>query len=104
MFNDVNELPSLSDFDDDEKHLERLIIFDDFINLKPKEMKKLNEYLTAGRKFGFTVWCMAQNYTSVLKTITRNLQYIILFKLNDNVSINTIIKNHNIHGVKPEKF
>jgi hypothetical protein len=104
MFNDVNELPSLSDFDNDEKGFEKLIVLDDFINLKPKEMKKLNEYLTAGRKFGFTVWCMAQNYTSIPKVITRNLQYIILFKLNDNVSINNIIKNHNIHGTAPEKF
>jgi hypothetical protein len=104
MFNDVNELPSLSDFDNDEKGFEKLIVLDDFINLKPKEMKKLNEYLTAGRKFGFTVWCMAQNYTSIPKVITRNLQYIILFKLNDNVSINNIIKNHNIHGTVPEKF
>lgn len=104
MFNDVNELPSLSSFDNDEKGFEKLIILDDFINLKPKEMKKLNEYLTAGRKFGFTVWCMAQNYTSIPKVITRNLQYIILFKLNDNVSINNIIKNHNIHAVDPIIF
>jgi hypothetical protein len=104
MFNDVNELPSLSDFDNDEKGFEKLIVLDDFINLKPKEMKKLNEYLTAGRKFGFTVWCMAQNYTSIPKVITRNLQYIILFKLNDNVSINNIIKNHNIHDKDPAYF
>jgi hypothetical protein len=104
MFNDINELPSLSDFDNDEKGFEKLIVLDDFINLKPKEMKKLNEYLTAGRKFGFTVWCMAQNYTSIPKVITRNLQYIILFKLNDNVSINNIIKNHNIHAVDPVIF
>ena len=104
MFNDINELPSLSEFDNDEKGCEKLIILDDFINLKPKEMKKLNEYLTAGRKFGFTVWCMAQNYTSIPKVITRNLQYIILFKLNDNVSINNIIKNHNIHDTDPAYF
>jgi hypothetical protein len=104
MFNDINELPSLSEFDNDEKGCEKLIILDDFINLKPKEMKKLNEYLTAGRKFGFTVWCMAQNYTSIPKVITRNLQYIILFKLNDNVSINNIIKNHNIHDTNPAYF
>jgi len=104
MFNDINELPSLSEFDNDEKGLEKLIVLDDFINLKPKEMKKLNEYLTAGRKFGFSVWCMAQNYTSIPKVITRNLHYIILFKLNDNVSINNIIKNHNIHDIDPGKF
>jgi geranylgeranyl pyrophosphate synthase len=66
-------------------------------------MKKLNEYLTAGRKFGFTVWCMAQNYTSIPKVITRNLQYIILFKLNDNVSINNIIKNHNTDPKRVEE-
>ena len=47
---------------------------------------------------------MAQNYTSIPKVITRNLHYIILFKLNDNVSINNIIKNHNINGIEKEKF
>jgi len=104
MFNDINELPSLSEFDDDDKNLERLIIFDDFINLKKPEMKKINEYLTAGRKFGFTVWCMAQSYTAVPKIITRNLHYIIMFKLNDNISITNIIRNHNIHNVDKDKF
>ena len=67
-------------------------------------MKKLNEYLTAGRKMGITCWCMAQNYVSVPKVIIRNLNYIIMFKLNDNVSINNIIKNHNIHDIDKEKF
>ena len=42
MFNNIEEFPSLSEFDDEDKDLERLFILDDFINLKPKEMKKLN--------------------------------------------------------------
>ena len=104
MYNDIEEFPSLSEFDNDEKGLEKLVILDDFINLKKKEMQKLNEYLTAGRKFGITCWCMAQNYTSIPKVITRNLHYIILFKLNDNVSINNIIKNHNINGINKDVF
>jgi hypothetical protein len=29
-YNDINDLPNLSDFDDDEKEQEKLIIFDDF--------------------------------------------------------------------------
>ncbi len=68
-------------------------------------MKK-NEYLTAGRKFGFTVWLQAQNYVSVNKTITRNMQYFILFRLNDNTTINNIIRNHNIDidDIDKEKF
>ncbi len=39
---------------------------------------------------------MAQNYVEVNKTMVRNLKYIVIFKLNDNISIDRIIKNHNI--------
>ena len=79
-------------------------MWDDFINLKAKEMKKINEYLTSSRKYGFTNFIMCQNYTSCPKLILRNLQYIIMFRLNDNVSINNIIRNHNIHNIDKEKF
>ena len=81
-----------------------MIIFDDFINLKAKDLIKIQEYLTAGRKFGFTVFLLAQNYVSVPKTITRNINYFIIFKLNDNVSINNIIKNHNVDTIDKDKF
>jgi hypothetical protein len=47
---------------------------------------------------------MAQNYVSIPKTIVRNCQYFIIFKLNDNVTINNIIKNHNIYNVEKEQF
>ena len=104
IYTDINEVPSLMEFDDDQKDKEKLIIFDDFINLNKKQIGKINEYLTAGRKFGFTVFLLAQNYVSVPKTITRNINYFIIFKLNDNVSINNIIKNHNIDDVDKDKF
>ena len=104
IFNNIEEFPPLSEFDNEDKDLEKLVIFDDFINLKPKEMKKIEEYLTAGRKLGFTVFCLCQNYTSCPKKIIRNLHYFIMFRLNDNVSINTIVKNHNINGIDKEKF
>ena len=104
LMNDIAELPELKEFDNDDKDQEKLIVFDDFINLKKPELKKINEYLTGGRKFGFTVRCMAQDFKSVPKIITRNLHYILMFKLNDNVSINNIIRNHNIHGIDKEKF
>ena len=81
LFNDINELPELKEFDNDDKDQEKLIVFDDFINLKKPEMKKINEYLTGGRKFGFSCYVMGQLYTAVPKTITRNCQYFIVFKL-----------------------
>ena len=65
-------------------------------------MKPINDYLVAGRKFGFTVWLMSQDYVSVPKIIIRNINYFILFKINDNVSINNIIRNHNIGDVDPK--
>ena len=103
LINNIEELPSLSEFDED-KDQEKLIIVDDFINMPKKDFKKVNEYFTGGRKHSFTVVCMAQNYTSIPKVISRNCQYFIVFKLNDNISINNIIRNHNIHNIDKEKF
>jgi energy-coupling factor transporter ATP-binding protein EcfA2 len=99
FYNDINELPSLSDFDDEDKDKEKLIVFDDFTDLKKKEMSKLQEYLKAGRKFGFNCWVLAQNYTSIPKPITRNCHYFIVYRQNDNATLNNIIKNHNIDNL-----
>ena len=104
MYNDINELPSLDTYDDDDKGHEKLIVFDDFINLKKKEMTKINEFLTSGRKFGFTCFVMGQNYTSIPKIITRNSHYFIVFRLGDNTSINNIIRNHNTTDIKKDDF
>lgn len=104
FYTDIEELPELKEYDNEDKKLEKLIVFDDFINLKKNEMKKINEYLTSGRKFFFTCFLMAQNYVSISKTITRNVQYFIVFKLNDNTSINNIFRNHNVEGVDKDTF
>ena len=103
LFNNIAEFPDLQKFEDDKEN-EKLVIFDDFINLNTKEMKKINEYLTAGRKFGFTIFCLGQNYRSIPKTVTRNAHYFFIYKLNDNATINNILKNHNIHDIDKEKF
>ena len=103
LISDINELPQLSEFEED-KNCERLLIVDDIINMNKKDFKKINEYFTGGRKHGFTVIALVQNYTSVPKVITRNCQYFWVFKLNDNTTINNIIRNHNIHSVDKEKF
>jgi len=102
-FSDVNELPDLKSFEDDKKH-EKLLIVDDFINLPKKDMKKILDYLIAGRKSSFTVICQSQNYTSIPKTIVRNIHYFLLFRLNDNISINNIIRNHNTDNVDKDTF
>ena len=103
LISNIEELPSLSDFVGDSEH-EKLIVFDDVINMPTNHFKKIREYFTGGRKLGFSVVIMAQNYVSIPKTIVRNCQYFIIFKLNDNVTINNILKNHNIYNVEKEHF
>lgn len=103
VITDIADLPDVKSFENDRK-TEKLIIFDDWINLKPKELKKLNDFAIAGRKAGFTSFFMTQSYTSTPKIITRNANYFIVFKLNDNHTINTILKNHNIHDIDKDHF
>ena len=101
LISDIDEVPDLEEFDDKNKDKPKLIVFDDILNVEKKKMKKLYKYLIAGRKFGFSVWVMSQDYASVPKIIVRNINYFILFKINDNISLNNIIRNHNVSNVDP---
>ena len=101
LINDIEEVPDLEDFDDEHKNKPKLIVFDDFLNLQKKDMKKINKYLIAGRKFGWSVWLMSQDYVSVPKLLVRNINYFVIFKINDNISLNNIIRNHNISDADP---
>ena len=99
LINDIDEVPDLEEFDNKDKNKPKLIVFDDFLNVEKKKMKKIYKYLVSSRKFGFSVWLMSQDYTSVPKILVRNINYFILFKINDNISLNNIIRNHNIADV-----
>jgi DNA polymerase III delta prime subunit len=103
FFTDIDDLPDLDEFEDD-LNAPKLIIFDDFILLNPKEMKKIHKYLISSRKYGFSCLLMSQDYKSVNKLILRNVNYIILFKINDAISINNIIKNHNLTDIDKGLF
>jgi len=96
LINNIEEVPEVQDFDDKNKQKSKLIVFDDFINLSKKEMAKIYDYAISSRKFGFTCIFVSQSYTAVPKTISRNCNYIFVFKLNDRVSIKRIINNHGL--------
>jgi hypothetical protein len=99
MINDIKELPDLNQWDEKDNGKEKLIVFDDFINVDNKGKKKIQDYLISGRKKGFTCYLMSQSYKDVPKMITRNIHYFIIFKLNDNISIDNIIRNHNVDNL-----
>lgn len=104
IYSNINDVPELKSFNTRDAKHEKLIVFDDFITLNKKDMKKVEEYAIASRKFGFTSMYMLQNYTSCPKIIMRQIEYFILFRLNDNVTINNIIKNHNVDQIPKEIF
>jgi len=104
IYTDIKDVPELNTFDTKDAKKEKLIVFDDFITLNKKDMKKVEQYAIASRKFGFTSLYMLQNYTSCPKLIMRQIEYFILFRLNDTVTINNIIKNHNIDQIPKELF
>lgn len=102
FIDDVSELPNLEDFKDDDKTEEKLIVFDDIINLKKKELQQIQKFYCSARKFGFTCINLSQNHTDIPLQIRRNTQIYILFRLNDVNSINNIIKTHNHLGLDKE--
>jgi hypothetical protein len=104
IINKIEDLPDASSFDNQYKEKEKLFIFDDFIAMKPNDLKKLDDYAIYGRKYGITTVFMSQNYVKVPKTIVRNVNYFVLFRINDNISINNIIKNHNLYDVPKDVF
>ena len=105
MYNDIDEMPNLEEFESEDMYKKpKLIIFDDFINLSPKELKKIYKYVVSSRKYGCSCVLMTQDYKSANKLIVRNVNYIILFRINDTISINNIIRNHNLGFVDKDLF
>ena len=78
-----------------DKNEEKLIIFDDIINLSKKELLKIQKWFNSARKYGFMCISMAQNYQQLPIQIRRNTMIYFLFRMNDNNTINNILKTHN---------
>ena len=98
MIDDPDELPELSDMNEEDKKHEKLIVFDDIINLPKKQLLKIQKWFNSARKYGYTCIAMAQNYTQLPIQMRRNTMIFMIFRLTDINSINQILKNHNSNG------
>jgi energy-coupling factor transporter ATP-binding protein EcfA2 len=99
IIDDVESLPILDDYKDNDKEHEKLIVFDDFINLGPKPKKEIQKWVNSARKFGFTVCLLMQNITDCPMQIRRNIQYWLLLKLHDVNTVKHLLKTSNTTGV-----
>ena len=94
MIDDADNLPELKDMNEEEKTHEKLIIFDDIINLPKKQLIKIQKWFNSSRKYGYSCLCTAQSFTDLPIQIRRNTMIFILFRLNDMGTINHIIRSH----------
>jgi len=97
-----DELPELTDFNDEDKKTEKLFVFDDFQNTDKKNMKKIEKWSCSARKYGFTCFFLAQNFTEIPLQIRRNIHIYMIFRLNDNNTLNNILRTHNVSNVSKE--
>jgi Poxvirus A32 protein len=102
LIDNAEDLPELTDMNEEDKNTEKLIVFDDMINLPAKQKLKIQKWFNSARKYGFTCIAIAQNYTDMPIQMRRNTQYFMLFRLNDANTINQIIKNHSLGDDKEE--
>jgi hypothetical protein len=92
MFDDINQFPNLKDIEEDDN--EKIVVFDDFINLDVKGMRKIKEWIISSRKKHFTCIFMAQNLAEIPTQIRRNINYFAVFKMNDDFLIKYVLKNY----------
>ena len=92
VYEDIEEFPSIEDIENDGH--EKLCIIDDFITLNKKQMKKIERWVIASRKKNFTLILMSQNLSSVPSLIRRNIQYFVIFQMNDLFVIKFFLKNY----------
>ena len=95
LIDNADDLPELTDMNNEDKKTEKLIVFDDMINLPSKDKLKIQKWFNSSRKYGFTCISMIQNYTDEPIQMRRNTMYWIIFKLHDANTIKQILRNHN---------
>ena len=93
LIDNIDELPELSDFNDADKSLERLIVFDDVAGLPKKDETKLKNFIKACRKYGFTALFIYQSYATAPKFIRDNSNVFWIFKQPSTVSLEYILRD-----------
>lgn len=97
---DITKLKKINDYDETKNHL---IIIDDFINDITKTMSEL---FIRGRKKNISIIFIVQSYyinNNEWKLIRRNLNYIIIKKINSSKELMAIIKDYSL-DISKEKF
>jgi len=91
---DADQLPDLTDMNEENKSHEKLIVFDDCANINGKQKSKIQKWFCASRKYGFTTIFISQDFQSIPLQIRRNVMIYIIFRMNESSTINHILRAH----------
>lgn len=101
ILDDPEELPNLEDEKPD-RSVEKLIVFDDFINMSKKELKVIQKWANSARKYGYSCLFLAQNTTDIPMQLRRNIMVWLIFKLRDANTVRHLLKTTNVSNIPIE--
>ncbi len=99
--NILTDLPSVDTLN---KEKNNLLILDDMITEKDKDLKsRVEPYYIRGRKKNCSVVFLAQDYFKIPITVRKNSSYFIFTKVDSERDLTTILKDHGL-GVTDEQI
>jgi len=102
LINDLSQLPECQEFKDaDEKTKHQiLLIFDDCINdVSKKEIQKVRNYFTFGRKKNITICFLSQSFFQTDIFVRKQCSFIILCSIRGNRDLTSILKDFSIGDI-----
>lgn len=99
---DVKSLPPVDSFKTDSDH-NTLLIIDDMIGEKPKDLKHVEDYYTRGRKKNISCIFLSQSYFDIPIVIRKQTGYFVFTKIAGDRDLTTILKDFQL-GVDDEQI
>lgn len=96
------DFPSCNSFKDlSNKDTDRyLFVFDDCVNDKStKDMIKIKDYYTFGRKKGFTIFFLTQSFFQTDQFFRKNTSWILLNGISGNRDLSTILRDYAVGDI-----
>jgi helix-turn-helix protein len=98
VFENLEKLPTLNDLN---ACKQTLIIFDDMVT----DIKKhpiISEYFIRGRKKGASIMFLSQSFYNTPKIIWKNVNYVVILKLNGTRDMNSLLREVSIGLTKEQ--
>ena len=97
---DINDLPSINDFDPKESSF---FICDDFICDSAKDLARVEEFYIRGRKNGISMAFLTQSFFDTPKKIRKNTNYVMIKKMGGAKDIKRLLAEYQL-GITPQEL